>query len=54
VQTYSGYLRIGYDSLSGWTSAPTSNFLAGSLDDVATYSTVLSAAQINRHYLAGS
>ena len=44
VQSYSGYLRIGYDSLSGWASAPTSNFLAGSLDDVATYSTVLSAA----------
>jgi Concanavalin A-like lectin/glucanases superfamily len=54
VQSYSGYLRVGYDDLTGWASAPTSNFLAGTVDDVATYSTVLSAAQISRHYLAGS
>jgi signal peptidase I len=52
--SYSGYLRIGYDDLSGWASAPTSNFLAGSVDEAATYSTVLSASQISRHYLAGS
>jgi hypothetical protein len=54
VQSYSGYLRIGYDTLSGWTSAPTSNFFAGSVDEAATYSTVLSTAQISRHYQAGS
>jgi signal peptidase I len=54
TQSYTGYLRIGYDDLSGWSGAPTSNFLAGSVDEVATYTTVLSAAQISRHYLAGA
>jgi hypothetical protein len=54
TQNYTGYLRIGYDNLSGWSGAPTSNFLAGSVDEVASYATVLSAAQISRHYLAGA
>ncbi|MFL6161391.1 MAG: LamG-like jellyroll fold domain-containing protein [Jatrophihabitantaceae bacterium] len=53
VLSYSGYLRIGYDSLTGWASAPTSNFLAGSVDEAAAYATVLSSTQIGNHYAAG-
>ncbi len=54
AKNYSGYLRIGYDNLTGWTSAPLSNFLAGTIDEVSAYSTVLSATQIGYHYAAGS
>ena len=54
AQSYSGYLRIGYDSLTGWTSAPRSNFLAASIDEVSAYATVLTATQIGYHYGAGS
>lgn len=54
AKSYSGYLRIGYDDLTGWTSAPRSNFLAGTIDEVSAYSTVLSATQISYHYSAGS
>ncbi len=50
--SYSGYIRIGYDNLSGWSDAPSSPFLAGRLDDVALYSTVLSAADVASHYNA--
>jgi signal peptidase I len=51
---YQSYLRIGYDNLTGWTSAPTSFFFAGSVDEVSAYSTVLTATQIGYHYGAGS
>jgi PKD repeat protein len=49
-QGYSGYWRIGGDNLAGWPSQPASNFLAGSIDDVAVYSTPLSLGQIQKHY----
>jgi len=54
AQSYSGYLRVGYDNLTGWSSAPTSFFLAGSIDEVSAYATVLTATQIGYHYGAGS
>jgi len=54
AKNYSGYLRIGYDNLAGWTSAPRSNFLAGTIDEVSAYSTVLSATQIGYRHSAGS
>lgn len=52
AQSYTGYWRIGYDSLAGWTSAPTSNFLNATIDDAAVYPTALTAAQIAGHYSA--
>lgn len=52
AQAYSGYWRVGGDNLSGWTSAPTSQYLAGSIDEVAVYPTVLSADRIRAHYTA--
>lgn len=54
AKSYNGYIRIGYDSLSGWPNAPTSSYFAGSLDEVAAYSGVLSAADASAHYAAGS
>ena len=48
-----GYWRIGGDNLSGWTSRPTSDYIAADIDEVATYNTALSASAIARHYSIG-
>ncbi|MFD0685144.1 LamG-like jellyroll fold domain-containing protein [Actinomadura fibrosa] len=53
AQAYSGYWRVGGDNLSGWTNKPTSNFLNGTLDEVAVYPRALSAAEAARHYGLG-
>ena len=52
ANNFSGYWRVGYDTLSGWTGAPTSNFFAGSLADAAVYTTALTASQIAGHFTA--
>jgi hypothetical protein len=52
AQNYSGYWRIGYDSLSGWTSAPTSNYYKGTVADAAVYGSGLTAGQVAGHYNA--
>lgn len=51
-QPYTGYWRVGGDNLNGWTSRPSSNFVAGAIDDVSIYPTALSADQVARHYRA--
>ena len=52
AQAYNGYWRIGGDSLaSSWPNAPTSAYLSGTLDDVATYPTALTAAAVNDLYV---
>ncbi|HEY3407819.1 MAG TPA: PKD domain-containing protein [Propionicimonas sp.] len=50
-QAYSGYWRIGGDSLGSWPSAPSSAYLNGQIDDVAVYPTVLTPTKIRQHYL---
>lgn len=52
AQAFSGYWRIGYDNLNGWTTPPTSYFLAATIDDAAVYTTALTATQIADHYNA--
>lgn len=47
-----GQWVIGGDTLSGWTSAPSSRFFAGTIDDVAVYPTVLSPARVKAHFVA--
>lgn len=47
---YSGYWRVGGDNLGGWPAQPTSNNLAGAIDDVAVYPVALNATQIRHHY----
>ncbi|HEU5271742.1 MAG TPA: LamG-like jellyroll fold domain-containing protein [Jatrophihabitans sp.] len=54
AQSYSGYLRIGYDNLTGWSNAPTSQYFGGTVDEISAYSTVLTATQIGYHYWAGN
>lgn len=49
-----GYWRIGGDSLGGWPSAPSSGYLAGSVDEVATYKHELTGKEVADHYAAGT
>jgi hypothetical protein len=51
-QSMTGYVKIGSDTLTGWPSAPTSRYFGGSLDDVAHYSSALSANTIAQQYAA--
>jgi hypothetical protein len=51
-QSMTGYVKIGFDALTGWPSAPTSRHFGGSLDDVAYYSSALSANTIAQQYAA--
>lgn len=50
---YTGYWRLAYDDLTGWPSAPTSSFLAGSLDEARIYTRQLTDAEIKGNYTAG-
>lgn len=51
---YQGFWRVGGDTLStSWPTKPTSNSLAGSLDEVAVYPAPLSAAAVLAHYQLG-
>ncbi|HVQ44593.1 MAG TPA: LamG domain-containing protein [Candidatus Saccharimonadia bacterium] len=54
VANFSGYWRLGFDSLAGWPSAPTSNFLAGTIDEARVYTRALSDAEIKNDYTAGA
>jgi hypothetical protein len=47
---YNGYWRTGYDAVTGWTNAPTNPWFTGDLDEVAFYTTTLSATQVATHY----
>jgi len=53
AQGYMGYWRVGGDSLGSWPSAPTSAYFAGTIDDVAVYPRVLSAAEVQSHFARG-
>ncbi|QXJ24369.1 PKD domain-containing protein [Actinomadura graeca] len=54
AETYAGYWRVGGDNLSGWPNKPTSNFLSGTLDEVAVYPRALTAAEVTRHHGLGT
>ena len=45
-----GYYRWGGMSLSGWPARPSSDYLIGTLDEVAYYPAQLTKKQIARHY----
>jgi PKD repeat protein len=48
---FTGYWRIGGDNLTYWKNEPTSDFIAGSIDEVATYPTALTPAKVQKHYV---
>ncbi|MET3811360.1 PKD domain-containing protein [Arthrobacter sp. UYEF3] len=49
-QPYSGYWKVGGDSLNGWPAQPRSNYFSGDIDDVAIYPSVLTAQQVQNHF----
>ncbi len=49
-QNYLGYWRVGFDDVSGWNGAPTDNYFAGTISDVAFYNYELSGAVVNSQY----
>ncbi len=50
AQNYSGYWRVGADSLGGWPGQPSNAGFQGLVDEVAVYSTALSAGDVSWHY----
>jgi hypothetical protein len=50
---YRGFWRIGGDNLANWANRGTSDYLAGSIDEVAIYPTALTETQIAEHYARG-
>jgi PKD repeat protein len=51
-QSYTGYWRIGGDSLGGWTNQPSSNFFAGDIGQVSLYPTVLDKTTVTNQFIA--
>ncbi len=49
---YTGYWRVGGDSLGGWTSSPSSANLAGTIDEVSIYPSALTKDQIMAQWTA--
>ena len=50
AQVYNGFWRAGSDNLSGWPLQPSSNNFNGTIDEIAVYSTALSASQVADHF----
>ncbi|QMU76644.1 LamG domain-containing protein [Streptacidiphilus sp. PB12-B1b] len=45
-----GYWHVGGDAVTGWPQAPSSAYFAGSIAETSVYPTVLTAAQVAKHY----
>jgi hypothetical protein len=53
AQSYTGYIRIGYDSVGGWTNQPSSYFFNGTLDEAAFWTRALSGTEVQQLYQRG-
>jgi len=54
AQSFTGYWRVGADQITGWPSNPSDTYYDGSLDEVAIYTSALSATRVQAHYTAAS
>lgn len=52
AENYTGYWRIGYDNLNGWTSQPTDFYFNGSLDDALIYNRALNSSEAALLYVS--
>jgi signal peptidase I len=52
--SFAGYWRAGTETLTGWPANPSSNHLTGTVDEIAVYTTVLSATRVTAHYQAAA
>ncbi|WP_232012069.1 LamG domain-containing protein [Actinomyces slackii] len=53
-QSYSGYWRVGGDSLQGVNGAPSNYYIQADIDEVAVYGAPLGPSQVATHYTLGS
>ncbi|MBX6388686.1 MAG: PKD domain-containing protein [Frankia sp.] len=54
AQSYDGYWRVGGDNLGSWPTRPTSNYFAGTIDEVAVYPRALDEAEVAAHFAAAT
>jgi hypothetical protein len=52
ADNYTGYWRAGGSEVVGWPNDPASQYLIGTLDEVAVYQKVLTDSEISAHYEA--
>ena len=52
-QSFTGYWRAAAEQFSGWTGNPTDAYYDGTIDELAVYTTSLSATRVQAHYNAG-
>jgi len=53
TQQWTGYWRIGWESLSSWPAAPSDEHYAGALDETRVYLRALTAQEVQAHHDAG-
>ncbi|MBC7419965.1 MAG: LamG domain-containing protein [Bdellovibrio sp.] len=53
AQNYTGYVRIAYDNMNGWTNQPTSPFFGGTIDEAAFWTRALSTTEVRQLYQRG-
>lgn len=54
AQSYSGWWHLGWSPHSGWTDTPTSDYLSGSLAEVAVVPSALSSTNVSTLYASTS
>ncbi|MCJ1712746.1 LamG domain-containing protein [Curtobacterium sp. VKM Ac-2922] len=52
-ENYTGYWRVGYDTIANWPGQPANFSFTGSMRFAAVYTSVLTPAQVANHYAAG-
>jgi len=52
LYSYTGYWRVGGDTLGGWTIRGTAEYFSGDIAEVAVYPTQLDDEQVRIHYYA--
>lgn len=53
AQAYTGFWRVGGDTLKGWTNQPTSYYFNGTLDEAVVYNVALTDAQVAAQWRSG-
>ena len=53
ARVFTGYWRVGGDTIGSWANKPSSGYINGSLDEVAVYPRALDAQQVAAHHALG-
>ncbi|GAB3672559.1 hypothetical protein GCM10027589_42090 [Actinocorallia lasiicapitis] len=53
-QSYTGYWRVGGDTVGSWPSAPSTPYLNGTIDEAAVYPRALADSEVAEHYQVGT